>query len=87
MTPAALGGTPVDVHTIDEYVHTDLGYLSLLGRPRRNVRHQHPHRKAAIELGAQPGDMDLDDIGPRIEPQSPDRSEQFLAAHRAPAAW
>ena len=34
MTPAGLGGTPVEVHAIDEYVHTDLGYLSLLGRPR-----------------------------------------------------
>ena len=34
MTPAELGGTQVEVHTIDEYVHTDLGYLSLLERPR-----------------------------------------------------
>ena len=34
MTPAGLGGTQVEVHTIDEYVHTDLGYLSLLKRPR-----------------------------------------------------
>ena len=34
MTPAGLGGTQVEVHTIDEYVHTDLGYLSLLERPR-----------------------------------------------------
>ena len=34
MTPAEVGGTPVEVHTIDEYVHTDLGYLSLLRRPR-----------------------------------------------------
>ena len=34
MTPAELGGTPVEVHTVDEYVHTDLGYLSLLERPR-----------------------------------------------------
>jgi hypothetical protein len=30
MTPAGLGGTQVDVHTIDEYVYTDLEYLSLL---------------------------------------------------------
>jgi len=34
MTPDRLGGTPTEVHTIDEYVHTDLGYMSLLGRPR-----------------------------------------------------
>jgi hypothetical protein len=34
MTPDRLGGTPVEAHTIDEYVHTDLGYLSLLRRPR-----------------------------------------------------
>src|SRR5271166_844663 len=34
MTPARLGGTQVEVHTIDEYVHTDLEYLSLLKRPR-----------------------------------------------------
>jgi hypothetical protein len=30
MTPAEVNGTPTDVHTIDEYVHTDLRYLSLL---------------------------------------------------------
>ena len=34
MTPVGLGGTRVEVHAIDEYVHTDLGYLSLLGPPR-----------------------------------------------------
>ncbi|WP_410967488.1 hypothetical protein, partial [Salmonella sp. SAL4456] len=34
MTPARVGATPVEVHAIDEYVHTDLGYLSLLRRPR-----------------------------------------------------
>jgi hypothetical protein len=34
MTPDGLGGTPTEIHTIDEYVHTDLGYMSLLGRPR-----------------------------------------------------
>src|SRR4029079_1948726 len=34
MTPADVGGTRVEGHAIDEYVHTDLGYLSLLGRPR-----------------------------------------------------
>jgi hypothetical protein len=33
MTPAEVNGTPTDVHPIDEYVHTDLGYLSLLRRP------------------------------------------------------
>src|SRR5438093_384301 len=32
MTPASVAGTPVEVHSIDEYVHTDLRYLSLLGR-------------------------------------------------------
>ncbi len=35
MTPEELGGTQVERHTIDEYVYTDLGYLSLLRRPRR----------------------------------------------------
>jgi hypothetical protein len=34
MTPAGQGGAPTEVHTIDEYVHTDLGYMSLLGRPQ-----------------------------------------------------
>jgi radical SAM superfamily enzyme YgiQ (UPF0313 family) len=34
MTPAAVGDTPVEIHTIDEYVHTDLQYLSLLRPPR-----------------------------------------------------
>src|SRR5258708_4817506 len=34
MTPAEVGGTPITVPTIDEYVHTDLDYLSLLRRPR-----------------------------------------------------
>jgi hypothetical protein len=34
MTPAELNGTPIEVHAIDEYVHTDLKYLSLLRRPR-----------------------------------------------------
>ena len=38
MTPPELGGTPVAVHTIDEYVHTDLEYLSLLRRPRGGRR-------------------------------------------------
>jgi hypothetical protein len=33
MTPAAVGETPLEVHAIDEYVHIDLGYLSLLSRP------------------------------------------------------
>jgi len=33
MTPAMVGARPVEVHTIDEYVHTDLRYLSLLARP------------------------------------------------------
>lgn len=34
MTPAEVNGTPTDVYPIDEYVHTDLRYLSLLRRPR-----------------------------------------------------
>jgi hypothetical protein len=34
MTPTGLGGTQVEVHTIDEYDQTELGYLSLLRRPR-----------------------------------------------------
>lgn len=32
MTPPVVGGTPVEVHTVDEYVHTDLRYVSLLKR-------------------------------------------------------
>src|SRR5688500_9469689 len=34
MTPLAVGDTLIEVHTIDEYVHTDLRYLSLLKPPR-----------------------------------------------------
>lgn len=34
MTPAEVNGTPTDVHSIDEYVHTDLRYFSLLRRPQ-----------------------------------------------------
>src|SRR5271166_2451496 len=34
MTPPCVGVTPIDVHPIDEYVHSDLRYLSLLRRPR-----------------------------------------------------
>jgi hypothetical protein len=34
MTPAVLNDTLVEVHTIDEYVHTDLRYMSLLKRPQ-----------------------------------------------------
>ena len=34
MTPAELRGTQVELHTIDEYVYTDLEYLSLLRRAR-----------------------------------------------------
>ena len=34
MTPAAVNGAPTEVHAIDEYVHTDLRYLSLLRRPK-----------------------------------------------------
>jgi hypothetical protein len=34
MTPTAVGAVPVEVHTIDEYVHADLQYLALLTRPR-----------------------------------------------------
>lgn len=33
MTPSVVGGTPVEIHTVDEYVHTDLRYMSLLNRP------------------------------------------------------
>jgi len=33
MTPAVVRESPVEVHAIDEYVHTDLRYLSLLTRP------------------------------------------------------
>jgi hypothetical protein len=32
MTPSVVGDTSVEVHTVDEYVHTDLHYLSLLDR-------------------------------------------------------
>ena len=32
MTPAVIGEAPVQVDTVDEYVHTDLEYLSLLRR-------------------------------------------------------
>ena len=32
MTPEVSGGVPLDIHTVDEYVHTDLRYLSLLER-------------------------------------------------------
>src|ERR1017187_6709785 len=34
MTPEGPGGEQVELHTIDEYVYTDLGYMSLLERPR-----------------------------------------------------
>jgi hypothetical protein len=34
MTPSVVGDTPAEVHTVDEYVHTDLHYLSLLRRSR-----------------------------------------------------
>lgn len=34
MTPSVAVDTPVEVHTIDEYVHTDLEYLNLLRRPQ-----------------------------------------------------
>lgn len=37
MTPTAVGGASIEVHTIDEYVHTDLRYLSLL-KPPKDVR-------------------------------------------------
>ncbi len=36
MTPARVGDSPVEVHAVDEYVHTDLRYLSLL-RHRRGA--------------------------------------------------
>src|SRR6476620_12089154 len=32
MTPAAVHDIPVEIHAVDEYVHTDLRYLSLLRR-------------------------------------------------------
>ena len=32
LTPAAVAGAACEVHAVDEYVHTDLGYLSLLRR-------------------------------------------------------
>jgi hypothetical protein len=37
MTPAVVAGSPVEIHSIDEYVHTDLRYLSLLNRPDGNA--------------------------------------------------
>ena len=33
MTPSVVGDVPVEVHSVDEYVNTDLQYLSLLKRP------------------------------------------------------
>lgn len=32
MTPDLVGSTPVEIHSVDEYVHTDLEYLKLLRR-------------------------------------------------------
>lgn len=38
MTPPGLRGSPVEVHTVDEYVHTDLDYLKhLRGSPGRGT--------------------------------------------------
>ncbi|HET6889743.1 MAG TPA: radical SAM protein [Pyrinomonadaceae bacterium] len=34
MTPPEIDGTPVEVHTIDEYVHTDVEYFSLLTKAK-----------------------------------------------------
>ena len=34
MTPSVVGGTPAEIHTVDEYVYTDLHYLSLLRQSR-----------------------------------------------------
>ena len=34
MTPSVLDDTLVEVHTVDEYVHTDLQYMPLLNRPQ-----------------------------------------------------
>jgi Radical SAM superfamily len=34
MTPADVNGASTDVHAVDEYVHTDLRYLSVLTQPR-----------------------------------------------------
>ena len=38
MTPASVGATPLEIHAIDDYVYTDLDYLSLLKRPRGGGR-------------------------------------------------
>jgi hypothetical protein len=38
MTPDEIDGSPVRVHAIDEYVHTDLAYMSLLDRPAAGGR-------------------------------------------------
>ena len=32
MTPTVVDDIPAEIHTVDEYVHTDLHYLSLLKR-------------------------------------------------------
>jgi hypothetical protein len=37
MTPLAIDGVPIEIHTIDEYVHTTNDYLSLL-KPSRETR-------------------------------------------------
>ena len=34
MTPSELDGTQLDIHSIDEYVHTDLNYMSLFRQAR-----------------------------------------------------
>jgi hypothetical protein len=34
MVPIEVNGMPIETHTVDEYVHTDLQYLKLLSRPQ-----------------------------------------------------
>lgn len=42
LTPRAVGGRPLEVHTVDEYVRQDLGYLQLL--------HRHPETTTLVAL-------------------------------------
>ncbi len=46
MVPAELGGMPIETHTVDEYVHTDLQYIKLLSPP-------HGTRTLAAFVGVQ----------------------------------
>jgi hypothetical protein len=58
MIPAAINGTRIEVHAIDEYVHTDLEYMSLLDRPHGGntllalVGVQSHQFQRALDLGA-----------------------------------